>query len=56
MDEDKKERIEKDMSMDSEVRLAYGNMLWILYRQLSKDIITIEELKELDKKLKYKII
>ncbi len=49
MDEENKK---KEMRDDSDVRLTYQNMLWILYRALAEDIITTEELE----KIGYKII
>lgn len=42
----------KEELMDSNVTVSHLNMLWLLYRILSEDIITTEELEEIG----YKII
>ena len=42
---------EKDAGMDDDIRISYRNMLWLIYRALSEDMLTTDELEEIGYKI-----
>lgn len=49
---EEKELIIKEGGIEDDIKVAYNNMLWLLYRMLAEETITTEELENILSKVR----